>query len=160
MKVGFKNNYLLAACVLMLLVICWMSVDAPIRFEKQQEQRETAVKQCLTAIRKAEEQYRKRHGTYTADFATLIGDGLLADSMQYVPYTDKRRFTLAATTIIGKNGQQMPLMECGSTYDTYLDGLDKHAIASLMDEANEAGRYPGLKIGDVSQPNENQGNWE
>ncbi len=160
MKADSKNNCLLAACVVVLLVISWMSVNAPIRFGKQQEQREAAVKERLMAIRKAEEQYCRRHGTYTADFAKLVGSGLLADSMQYVPHTDKRRFTLAATTVTGKNGRPTPLMECGATYDTYLNGLDKHTVASLIGEANEAGRYPGLKIGDISQPNGNQGNWE
>ncbi len=160
MKVNFKNNYLLAACVLVLLLVCWMSVSAPIRFEREQGQRETAVKERLMAIRKAEEQYRKRHGTYTGDWQTLIRNGFLADSLQYVPYTDKHRFSLAATTTIGKSGRQIPLMECGVTYDVYLQGLDQHTVSSLTADANEAGRYPGLKIGDISEPNGNRGNWE
>ncbi len=160
MKVNFKNNYLLAACVLALLLVCWTSVNAPIRFEREQAQRETAVKERLLAIRNAEEQYRKLHGTYTGDWQTLIRSGLLADSLQYVPCSDKRRFSLVATTIIGKSGRQTPLMECGATYDVYLQGLDPHAVASLMESANEAGRYPGLKIGDISEPNGNHGNWE
>ena len=160
MKVNLKNNYLLAACVVVLIVACWLSVNAPIRFEKEQVRRETAVKERLATIRKAEERYRLRHGAYTGDFATLVGSGFLADSLQYVPYTDKQRFSLAATTIIGKSGQQIPLMECGATYDAFLQGLDKHAVASLMEEANAAGRYPGLKIGDISEPNGNHGNWE
>lgn len=160
MKVNLKNNYLLAMCVLLLAVVCWMSVNAPIRFEKEQEKRETAIKERLMAIRKAEELYRKQHGAYTGDWATLIQSKLLADSLQYVPYTDKHRFSLSATTIIGKSGQQIPLMECGATYDIYLQGLDKHAISSLVEEANEAGRYPGLKIGDISELNGKHGNWE
>ena len=51
-------------------------------------------------------------------------------------------------------------MECGTTYDVFLQGLDKHVVASLMEDANAAGRYPGLKIGDISEPNGNHGNWE
>ncbi len=160
MKVNFKNNYLLSACVLVLALVCWLSVNAPMRFDREQGQRETAVKERLMAIRKAEEQYRKQHGAYTGDWQTLIRSGLLADSLQYVPFSDKRRFSLAATTTIGKSGRQIPLMECGATYDVYLQGLDKHTVSTLMEDANEAGRYPGLKIGDISEPNGNHGNWE
>lgn len=160
MKVNLKNNYLLTACVLLLAVVCWMSIDAPVHFESERTQRETAVKERLVAIRQAEERYRARHGVYTADFATLVSSRLLADSVQYVPFADGHRFSLTATTTIGKSGQQIPLMECGATYDDYLSGLDRHAVAALTEEAHEAGRYPGLKIGDLSEANGNQGNWE
>ncbi len=160
MKVNLKNNYLLAACVLLLAIMCWLSVGTPVRFGREQTRREAAVKERLAAIRQAEERYRARHGAYTADFAALVADGQLADGQQYVPCSEGRRFTLAATTIIGKSGQQIPLMECGATYDDYLHGLDKHTVATLTEEAHEAGRYPGLKIGSLSEPNGNRGNWE
>lgn len=160
MKVNFKNNYLLVLCVVVLVILCGVSIHAPMRFEKEQARREVAVKQRLMKIRTAEEHYRLRHGAYTGDFKTLIASGLLADSLQYVPYSDGRRFNLTATTIIGKSGRQTPLMECSADYDVYLKGLDKNSIANLVEAANEAGRYPGLKVGDISEPNGNRGNWE
>ena len=42
----------------------------------------------------------------------------------------------------------------------HLSGLDENSIANLIEEANNAGRYPGLKIGDITTPNDNAGNWE
>ena len=54
----------------------------------------------------------------------------------------------------------MPLMECGAQYQQYLNGLDENSIANLVEAANEAGLYPGLKIGDLITPNNNAGNWE
>ena len=51
-------------------------------------------------------------------------------------------------------------MECYAGYDDYLSGLDAGSIANLTEEANNAGRYPGLKIGDITTPNDNAGNWE
>ena len=45
-------------------------------------------------------------------------------------------------------------------YADYLQGLDPDAVAALTREANQAGRFAGLKIGDRAAPNNNAGNWE
>lgn len=160
MKVGFKQNYLLVACVLLLTLVCFLSINAPVRFDHERTKREQVVKQRLVAIRTAEERYKARNGTYTADFGRLIRAGLLADSLKYIPYSDRKPFALTVTTIIGKSGQQIPLMECGARYEQFLSGLDANSVANLIEEASAAGRYPGLKIGDLAQPNNNAGNWE
>lgn len=47
-----------------------------------------------------------------------------------------------------------------AAYDDYLKGLDKNSIDNLTQAANESGRFPGLKFGDTTQPNDNAGNWE
>ena len=51
-------------------------------------------------------------------------------------------------------------MECGATYNTYLQGLDENSIREITEEANERGEYPGMKFGDITTPNDNAGNWE
>lgn len=159
-KAFLKNNYLLAACVLVLAVVCFLSVNAPMRFEQQQATRETAVKQRLVKIRAAEERYRLRKGVYTGDFRELTRCGLLADSLRFIPYSDGQIFSLQATSMIGKTGKHIPLMECGAGYEQYLKGLDQNSVANLIEAANSAGRYPGLRIGDIMTPNNNVGNWE
>ena len=58
-----------------------------------------------------------------------------------------------------KSGKQIPLMECSAAYEDYLDGLDEEAIMNVTEEANYAGRFPGLKIGDITKDNDNAGNW-
>ena len=79
--------------------------------------------------------------------------------MQFIPFSDDKRFSLSATTIVTKNGKQIPLMECGATYEEYLDGLNEDAIKQETDNANMEGRFPGLKIGDITTNNDNAGNW-
>lgn len=159
MKRKINNNALLAACAVLLALLCVLSIGSPMHFDSQRAQREKAVKQRLMQIRTAEEKYRIRHGAYTGSFEVLAKAHLLADSLSYIPYSDKR-FELQATTMVGKSGNQIPLMECGAEYSQYLDGLDKNSVANLTEEANSAGRYPGLKIGDLETPNNNAGNWE
>lgn len=154
------NNFILTACVLMLVIICFLSVYRPMVFDRERGERELTVKTRLMKIRQAQERFRKATGTYTGSFATLVKKGYMADSLQYIPYSDGERFSLSATTVITKSGQQMPLMECGAQYQQYLNGLDENSIANLVEAANEAGLYPGLKIGDLITSNNNAGNWE
>lgn len=155
-----NQNIILGFCVLVLVVLCWLSVERPMRFEREQAEREKAVKARLLHIRTAEERYRARKGVYTGDWATLIRAKLLADSLQYVPFSGKERFHLEVSFVMGKSGRQVPVMQCGATYDQYLKGLDGNAVANLTEKANMSGRFPGLMIGDITQPNENAGNWE
>ncbi|MCD8297841.1 MAG: hypothetical protein LUC88_09745 [Prevotella sp.] len=155
-----SNNHILAILVAGLAVVCVLCITSPIRFEKQQEKREQIVKQRLIQIRLAEERFKNANGFYADDFMTLIKSGLLADSLQYVPFTEGTQFVLMATMFTTKSGRQLPLMECGTTYDEYLTGLDKKGIANLIEKATNMGKYPGLKIGDITTPNDNAGNWE
>lgn len=153
-------NLLLGFCVLLLTVLCGVSVFRPMKFEEERGQREKVVKARLLTIRKAEERYRALKGVYTASWTTLTHARLLADSMQYVPYGNGERFHLEASFVMGKTGRQIPVMQCGATYDQYLKGLDPNSVANLTEKANMSGSFPGLVIGDISQPNENAGNWE
>ena len=76
------------------------------------------------------------------------------------PFAGGKKFDIAVNTQTGKSGRQIPLMECGAEYADYLEGLDGNSISNLIEEAETAGRYPGLKIGDLTTPNDNAGNWE
>lgn len=159
MRKRINNNYILGACVFVMMLLCILSVSQPIRFQKAMESREVEVKAKLIKIRDAEEKYKVKHGVYTGDFATLIKGKYLKGGDTVIPYSDGKKFSLAATTIVGKSGKQIPLMECGATYEDYLNGLNEEAIQEATDKANYAGLYPGLKIGDISADNNNAGNW-
>ena len=159
MKRKININYILGACALVLFVLCLLSIFQPLHFQQEQARREVAVKNRLMKIRSAEQKYRSHHGVYTGDFTVLVKGKYLADSLQYIPYADGKKFTLSATTIIGKSGKQTPLMECGALYEDYLDGLNEDAIQELTENANNSGTYPGLKIGDITTDNNNAGNW-
>lgn len=154
------HHVLLALCAAALAVLCILSVSEPIRFQKKQKYREKIVRQRLQYILNAEERYRQRHGTYTGELKVLVGEGYLADSLQYIPFSDSKCFELDATTQLSRSGRQIPLMECKASYTDYLRGLNEHYIATLIEKANTAGRWPGLKIGDIEKPNHHAGNWE
>ena len=130
------------------------------RFKRQCEEREAVVKERLMKIRQAEERFCKDTGEYAPDFTALIANGYLADSLQYIPYSNSEMFDLAASAVITRSGKVIPVMQCGALYHQYLRGLDDNSIGNLTEAADAAGRYPGLKIGDLTQDNGNSGNWE
>lgn len=160
MKVKLRNNTLLAACVLALATLCALSIYGPTAFRKEQIRREEHVKSRLISIRTAEEKYMAAHGTYAGSLDSLVRAGLLADSARYIPFSDNREFALVTSVVIGKSGNHIPLMECSAGYYDYLCGLDAHAIAELTEKAKARGDFPGLRIGNIDEPNSNAGNWE
>ena len=58
------------------------------------------------------------------------------------------------------SGVDVPLFEACMPYDDILIGLKRQYIVNLKCEAEDMGRYPGLKVGSVDAPNNNAGNWE
>ncbi len=157
---GKATNIILAAAVALLAYLCIGSIAAPMRFDSERQRREKAVKQRLLKIRAAEERHRAATGRYCGSADSLVAGGWLADSLRHIPYSNGKNFRLSTATTVSRSGKEVPLMECGAEYADYLDGLDENSIARLTDEAYAAGRYPGLRIGSLTEANGNAGNWE
>ena len=52
------------------------------------------------------------------------------------------------------------IFEAKADYDTYLGDLNKTELINLKDRINKIGKYPGLKVGSLTEINNNAGNWE
>ena len=59
-----------------------------------------------------------------------------------------------------RSGTPLYLFEARTPYEVYLKGLSEQEIKNLIDYDEKTDRYPGLKVGDVNEPNNNAGNWE
>jgi len=91
-------------------------------------------------------------GQYTAETVKEI---------TYIPYTDHLRFeTEVDNQYTTTQGIRIPLLEIRAHYNTYLKDLDNQERVNLIDKETKLEHYPGLKIGDVTTPNNNAGNWE
>lgn len=84
------------------------------------------------------------------------------DSIQYVPFAQNPTdtFELVLGTITTASGYQMSLFEAKVAYDVYLQGLDDNELENKIQERKDMNKYPGLKVGDAEQANNNAGNWE
>ncbi len=90
----------------------------PIHFQKEKEQRETAVKQRLMKIRTAEENYKRVARNLHLDFATLIkGNGSTGKCSTFPSLTT--RDSRSGNHHRDQERQHIPLMECGATYEEY-----------------------------------------
>lgn len=154
------NNYILAAFAVALVFLCVRSIYAPMDFDSARKVRERDVKLCLVKIRQAEEAYMRLTGTYSGSFDSLVACGLLPDSLRFVPGSGGKTFRLKTAAIATASGKHVQVMECSAAYDEYLSGLGGQYISALIEEAETAGLFPGLKIGDIERNNDNAGNWE
>jgi hypothetical protein len=59
-----------------------------------------------------------------------------------------------------KSGAPLHLFQAQTPYESYLSDLDHQELVNLKDVQAKLGKYCGLKVGDIEQPNNNAGNWE
>lgn len=65
-----------------------------------------------------------------------------------------------ASTVKMVSGVPVPLFEAEMPYKALLSGMDNQLRINLDDERVKTDRYPGLKVGSITAPNNNAGNWE
>ncbi len=86
------------------------------------------------------------------------------DSMRYIPFSEGDTFEIIACPTTTKSGSIIQVMECNAPISSYLKGMGKlgdRLIKNTTIEAEEMGRYPGLRIGEAGNGwNNNAGNWE
>ena len=89
----------------------------------------------------------------------LKGKGALIDSINFIPFSGGKLIHMES--VIRKvSGIEIPLFEATMSYDDLLKGLDRQLVVNLKAEKEDMGQYPGLKVGDINNPNNNAGNWE
>ncbi|MGN0191722.1 MAG: hypothetical protein ACI39U_08715, partial [Candidatus Cryptobacteroides sp.] len=81
------------------------------------------------------------------------------DAIGIIPFSEGQPVEMEST-IRMVSGVQVPLFEAAMPYKALLKGLDNQLRINLDDDRIKSDRYPGLKVGSVSAPNNNAGNWE
>ena len=80
------------------------------------------------------------------------------DSLAFIPFCGDSIIMESAVKRV--SGVNVPLFEASMPYKQLLHGLDNQLRINLDAEREDTGRYPGLKVGSVTAPNNNAGNWE
>lgn len=92
---------------------------------------------------------------------TIFGENFDANSLGVVPFAEGAQFEMKSVDkFLTSSNVEVPLFEASIPYNIYLNGLNKQEIINLNEKAKTLGKYAGLKVGDVSAPNNNSGNWE
>lgn len=85
------------------------------------------------------------------------------DDLKFIPNTENDTFTIAQTVIVTGSGVSVPVFECRAHNNQILSQLKsdyEQQIINLNEQSRLNGRYPGLKVGSIIEPNNNAGNWE
>ncbi|NOY94856.1 MAG: hypothetical protein GXO81_00500 [Chlorobi bacterium] len=92
---------------------------------------------------------------------TIFNKDYPIDELKYVPVPDTvSEFHLGATIFTTGSGIKVPIFEAKAHNNVILSGLDRELVINLNDERRVQERYPGLKVGSLTEANNNSGNWE
>jgi len=91
----------------------------------------------------------------------IFGKDFDAKDLKIIPVPgEPKEFTLGATVIMTGSGIGVPVFEARAHNNTILNGLDKQLIINLNDQRRTNEKYPGLKVGSLTETINNAGNWE
>jgi len=80
------------------------------------------------------------------------------ESIQYIPFSEGQKFNLAAS-VIEISKVRVPVFEISADYNMILFGMDQQLIQNLIKKQKEFERFPGLKVGSLTEAS-TDGNWE
>ena len=88
----------------------------------------------------------------------LITSAKEIKNLKYIPYSDNKVFVMKAD-VIERGGVKVPTFEATADIFTYTKEMKEQDVVNLKAELEGKNRYPGWKVGDVTQPI-TDGNWE
>lgn len=105
-----------------------------------------------------------RDTIFTDVLVSLFKDKYTTESIKeliYIPYTDHVKFVAEVNDdYTTSQGIRVPLVQISAPYESYLGDLDEQELVNLIDKEKQLDHFPGLKFGDIDEPNNNSGNWE
>lgn len=81
------------------------------------------------------------------------------DLLWKVPYTENDSFQMGTATL-NVSKLDVNVFEAKVHNDVLLHGLEQQEIINLNDRMKNQNNFPGVKVGDLNEPNNNAGNWE
>lgn len=91
---------------------------------------------------------------------SLFRKGFNANDLWRVPYTDRDSFQLGARTVESGN-VDVEVFEAKVHNDVLLGDQNQRLLINLNERMEKKqNKFPGVKVGDLEQPNNNAGNWE
>lgn len=107
--------------------------------------------------------------TFTKTINDTIGYIKVSDSLfsrksyklaqlNLIPYSNGELFELNADTI-ERGGVDVHVFLAQAPYTAYLQGMDKQTIINIIAKREDIDKYPGLKVGSLTEAS-TDGNWE
>ncbi len=90
---------------------------------------------------------------------TLFPENFNADELWKVPFTENNSFKMA-TANLTVSKLNVNVFEAKVLNDTLLHSMDRQLVINLNERMKNQNNFPGVKVGDIVEPNNNAGNWE
>lgn len=94
---------------------------------------------------------------------SLFSQKTVIDSMQYIPFTDKKQFELGAKELETGSRVKVQVFEAKAPYDVILGDLKaeyKQEINNVKASKRAINDYEGVKVGSLNEATNHAGNWE
>lgn len=83
------------------------------------------------------------------------------ESLKYIPIPDTTaEFMLGQNIVTTGSGIPVPVFEAKAHNNIILRGLDRQYVINMNEQARLNEKYPGLKVGSLTETVNNAGNWE
>jgi hypothetical protein len=80
------------------------------------------------------------------------------NQLSIIPFSGGELFEMNADTI-ERGGVDVHVFLAQAPYTAYLKGMDKQTIINIIAKREDIDKYPGLKVGSLTEPS-TDGNWE
>ncbi|MFO7940992.1 MAG: hypothetical protein R6U66_14685 [Bacteroidales bacterium] len=91
---------------------------------------------------------------------TLFSPDYPVTKMWRVPFSQDDSIQLGARVVLTGSKVKVPVFEAKVHNNVLLHGLDEQLRINLNERMKNADNFPGVKVGDLEEPNNNAGNWE
>ncbi|MFO7659115.1 MAG: hypothetical protein R6W78_18795 [Bacteroidales bacterium] len=91
---------------------------------------------------------------------SLFGKEYPIDRIRYIPFTNNSEFVMGAGQVMTGSNVAVKVFEAYALYDTVLDGLNEQLITNYIYEREKITKFPGIKVGSLTDATNNAGNWE
>ncbi len=92
---------------------------------------------------------------------TVFSKHFNADNLKIIPVPDTvAEFILGSNVLVTGSGIKVPVFEAKAHNNIVLRGLDKQSVVNMNEQRRLNDKYPGLKVGSLTEMVNNAGNWE
>lgn len=118
-----------------------------------------AEKEGLSYVRNGERISFSRDTVLVHAMEAVFPDGKDMSKFGYVPGTNVK-FDMDTASVMTQSGYSIKIFQASVLFKDYLKDLSEKELINLIDKTEQIGRYPGIKVGSLTEINNYAGNWE
>lgn len=91
---------------------------------------------------------------------TLFGADYDVSKLGIIPFSNGKEFKMDTASVMTQSGYDIKIFEASTSFRNYLGDLSENELENIIDRAEQTNKFPGLKVGSLTEINNYAGNWE